>query len=366
MKKINVLHLMTAFTIGGAEKVVLDLILNLDKKTFDASIIALSNNSDMLGEYLSHNINAEKLDMGKNVSSFFHALKYLDNYISEHEVDIVHVHLFHPLVFIPFLKLKHPKLKVVFTSHNTDIGGKLREVFTYLIKPFRSKDIVFSANMITTIYKKNTAVIANGIDIGKFQKYIPRKTPFTFLSVGTVRTQKNQIFLIKCAQQLKAKGYDFVIDIVGGGAENKALIETIQQEIVNQGVEDCVRMLGARNDIPHLLKTAHCIVLPSHHEGLPIVLLEAGAAKLPIISTPVGAIPTLIDDSNGYLASLDNFFDTMDTVYNNYQQAEEKAQRLVKKIEMYYSIESMVAAHGKLYQSLVSPADALEDMTNYT
>jgi len=207
--------------------------------------------------------------------------------------------------------------------------------------------------MINKLYKKNTKVIINGVNIDKFNNASTKNTPFTFLTVGSVREKKNQIFLIECAQHLKAKGYDFVIDIVGGGKENQPLINKIAQEIKNNDVADCVRMLGLRNDIPDLLKTAHVMVLPSHHEGLPIVLLEAGAAKLPIISTPVGAIPDLIDEKSGYLADLDNFCNTMSHVYNNYQEAEQKAQQLAQKIDEQYSIKSMAKSHGALYLSLM-------------
>ena len=352
MKKINILHITTAFTVGGAEKVILDLILTLDKNVFNNSVMALAKNPDMLDEFLSYGIKAEKLDMNKGVAAFLKAFKHIDQYITENKIDIIHAHLFHPLPFASLLKLKHPKLKVVFTSHNTNIGGKLREVITQILKPLRNKDIVFSEDMITSIYKKDTLVIANGVNIEKFQKAATKNTPFTFLSIGTIRAQKNQFFLVECAKYLKEKGYDFVIDIVGGGDENKALIETIQKEVSRQGVQDHIRMLGVRSDIPNLLKTAHCMVLPSHYEGLPIVLLEAGAARLPIISTPVGAIPTLIDKDSGYLADLDIFCETMDTVYNNYEQAEKKAVVLAEKIDQNYSIKSMAKAHAALYKSL--------------
>ena len=351
-KKTNILFLTTSFVIGGAEKVILDLMLNLNKEQFDVSIIALAKNTDMLDEYINSGIKTSKLDMDKSVGGFISAYKALSRTIKEKNIDILHAHLVHTLPFQALLKLRYPKLKIVYTSHNVDVGGKHRNLMTWLIKPFRDADIVFSKDMINKLYKKKTAVIINGVDIEKFSQKAKKNTPFTFLSVGSVRDQKNQIFLVECAQQLKVKGYDFVIDIVGGGEENRTLIDKISQEIIDKDVSDCVRMLGSRNDIPALLRTAHCMVLPSHYEGLPIVLLEAGAANLPIISTPVGAIPTLINEKNGYLPTLENFCDEMEYVYNNYPEAEEKAQQLAQKIDEQYSIKSMARAHGELYLSL--------------
>ena len=362
MQKTNILYLTTAFVVGGAEKIVLDLMLNLDQERFNTSVIALGKNTDTLETFLSHHLRAKKLDMPKGlkvwsrtnaIGAFSRAFSYLDRYVVEYKIDIIHVHLFHSLPLASLLKLKHSHLKIIFTPHNTDIGGNLREVLTYLLKPLRNVDIVFSKSMITMMHKKETAVIVNGIDIEKFQPPIEKKSLYTFISVGTVRAQKNQVFLVDCAKQLKAKGYRFVIDIVGGGEENTQLINTIQQEIIRQDVVDCIRILGVRSDIPDLLKSAHCMVLPSHYEGLPLVLLEAGAAKLPVISTPVGAIPTVLDESNGYLSTLEHFCDTMEAVMMQQEEANKKAEVLAQKISQQYSIKSMVQAHDELYQSLM-------------
>jgi len=354
MRKINILHLDTAFAIGGAEKVILDLMNNLDKEHFNTSIIALADHPDMLGEFLDSGIKAEKLDMQKGISETLRVFKYLDRYLQENDIDIIHAHLFHPLPIASLLRIKHPKLKIVFTSHSINIGNKVREALTWLLKPLRHTDIVFAEDMITGMYKKDCVVIPNGVDLSKFEMDVPKNKKFTFISVGTVRPEKNQKFLVGCAKELKQKGLDFELQIVGGGNENQALIDEIQAEIVTQDMGDCVKMLGARNDIPELLLRAHCLLLPSHFEGMPITILEAGACSLPVISTPVGTIPTLIDESNGYLSSLDDFCETMKKVYQEYEDASKKAAKLNKKIVQNYSIKSMAKAHAEVYQRLMS------------
>ena len=59
-------------------------------------------------------------------------------------------------------------------------------------------------------------------------------------------------------------------------------------DLGEQDLKDYIKLLGLRNDIPNLLNKSHCLLMPSLWEGLPIVILEAGASRLPVISTPVG------------------------------------------------------------------------------
>lgn len=353
MKKINILHLDTSFAVGGAEKVILDLMNNLDKKHFNTTIIALSDIPDMLQEFLDNGLKAEKLDMKKGVGETLRVLKYLDRYIQDNDIDIIHAHLFHPLPIASLLKIKHPKLKIVFTSHSINIGNKVREALTWLLKPLRHTDIVFAEDMITGMYKNDCVVIPNGVDLSKFEIEAPKNETFTFISVGSVRPEKNQKFLVGCAKELKQKGLNFELHIVGGGDHNQPLIDEIKAEIEAQDMGDCVKMLGTRNDIPELLLRAHCLLLPSHFEGMPITILEAGACSLPVISTPVGTIPTLIDESNGYLSTLDSFRATMEEVYLEYEDANKKATKLNKKIVQNYSIKSMASTHAEVYQRLM-------------
>jgi hypothetical protein len=68
--------------------------------------------------------------MEKNLSSFFKAIHELDKIIKENSIDIVHAHMQHPLLLTYILKIKNPKLKIVHTSHNENLGSKFWELFT--------------------------------------------------------------------------------------------------------------------------------------------------------------------------------------------------------------------------------------------
>lgn len=353
MATIKVLHLITGLPIGGAEKVLLDLCANLDRNTIENHVIGLNDERDFNPDFEKLGISVSSLDMQKTPSSLIKTSKTINAYIKEHDICVLHAHMFHPIIFALIARLSKPNLKVVFTSHNENIGSKAREVITYLLKPFRDVDVVFSKEMINPMYKADTRVIPNGIDTSVYNTRIKKNDIFTFINIGVLREQKNQKFLPSCARYLLDQGIkDFEIQIVGGADASGDEREAIQAEIDKHNVKSHINLLGSRRDIPELLQKAHCFILPSHFEGLPIALLEAGAARLPIVSTPVGAIPTVIDETNGYLATIDLFAQAMMTVYHDYKTAGQKAITLSEKIEQHFSIKHMSKMHQVLYVNL--------------
>lgn len=352
--RIRVLHIITGLPIGGAEKVLLDLCTHLNPEIITPFVIGLNDEIDLMKDFLEQDIWVKPLNMKKNPKGFFNAKEEIDTIIKEQQIDIIHAHMFHPLVFAYTAKKRNPKIKIVFTSHNENIGSYSRELFTQSLKKFRDMDIVFSQEMITNMYKKNSTIIPNGIDIDAFKIETNKEEKFTFLSVGILREQKNQPFLVECAKILKNRGYtNFQINIVGAGDASGDLSKDIKDAIKEHDVSEYINMLGARRDIPMLLNTSHCFVMPSLFEGLPIAILEAGAASLPIISTPVGVIPSVINQESGYLTTLENFADTMEIVLNNYEEAKKRAKTLLKNIELNYSIKSMTLSHEKIYTQLI-------------
>ena len=117
-------------------------------------------------------------------------------------------------------------------------------------------------------------------------------SPFCFLFMGWLETYKGVHHLIDAAAELKRAGYDFRIEICGGGSEKERLLGQVEE----LGVLEEVRFSGwvsgeekaaafANNDI---------LVLPSYSEGMPNSVLEAMAAGMAVIATPVGGTSTLI------------------------------------------------------------------------
>jgi len=347
MKKCRVLHIITSLAVAGAEKVLLDLCIHHDRERFEYLVAGLNDWDYLLDDFKKNTLYSTSIGMGKDPKSFFKALKELDKIIKEYDIKIIHAHMQHPLLMAYMLKLKHPKLKIVHTSHNENLGSKFWELFTGKLRSFRDADVIFSKEMRSKFYLEDANVIPNGISIDKYKVDAKKEDKFTYLSIGILREQKNQKFLIKNAKELQKRGVDFQIWIVGNGP----LEDELKTLIKDEGVEDLVKMLGLRDDIPRLLNQAHALVMPSFFEGLPITILEAGAAKLPIIATDVGVIKSVTGD-DAYICDLDTFIDKMERVYKNYNDALKKADNLYQRIVAKYSIESMAREHEKIYEKL--------------
>jgi glycosyltransferase involved in cell wall biosynthesis len=110
-----------------------------------------------------------------------------------------------------------------------------------------------------------------------------------------------------------------------------------------------VKLLGMRTDVMQLLESADFFVMSSRWEGLPIALLEAGLAGLPVISTPAGSIPDLLEGGCGIVVASENLAAAMMDATRNPGDFCEMGQRLRQRIESKYSVSAMASAHLVFY-----------------
>ncbi|QDS87231.1 Putative glycosyltransferase EpsF [Rosistilla ulvae] len=106
------------------------------------------------------------------------------------------------------------------------------------------------------------------------------------LHVGSFSEQKNHVGLLTAFERLREQGTNAILALVGGG---KLYLE-IQARIESSTARPYIRCLGTRDDVERLMQSADCFFLPSHHEGLPIVLMEAFAAGLPVVASDIPSI----------------------------------------------------------------------------
>jgi glycosyltransferase involved in cell wall biosynthesis len=140
-----------------------------------------------------------------------------------------------------------------------------------------------------------TVVIRNGVAPGPPPRP-SRAGPVTVLAVGRLRPPKDFPTLVRAVARLEPGAVR--LEIAGDGPERAALAS----EIERLGLDGTVELLGTRSDVPDLLAAADVFVLSSDSEGLPMSVLEAMAAGVPVVATAVGGVPELVrDDETGLL-----------------------------------------------------------------
>jgi glycosyltransferase involved in cell wall biosynthesis len=113
--------------------------------------------------------------------------------------------------------------------------------------------------------------------------------------VGSFTPAKNHAALVDAAAVLLARRHDVAFVLVGDGPLRPA----IAAAVAAHGLGASFRFTGNRDDVPALLRAADLLVLPSHWEGLPGVVLEALASGLPVVASPIAAVREIAGHAAG-------------------------------------------------------------------
>lgn len=180
--------------------------------------------------------------------------------------------------------------------------------------------------------------------------------PFTICHVSNriLKKGKGHDVLLEVASNLLKRGYDIRVKIAGEGAD----VGYFKHMSYSLGISDKVDFVGFlnKNELKSLLLSSDLMLFPTLSEGLPRVIIEAMAAGLPCLSTPVGGISELLhtdclfapDDIEGFTLKIDQFINNK-TIYvehskRNYQKSLEYSSEILMKrrIEMYNILKSKV------------------------
>lgn len=116
--------------------------------------------------------------------------------------------------------------------------------------------------------------------------------------IGRLDTQKGQLYFLKAAAQILKQSPKTRFLIIGDGPD-KTMLQNVAQ---NEGIVDSVVFAGYRRDIPDLISLSNIVAIPSLWEGGPLTLFEAMHLKKPVVGTPVGLMPDILQDGEtGFL-----------------------------------------------------------------
>jgi glycosyltransferase involved in cell wall biosynthesis len=199
-------------------------------------------------------------------------------------------------------------LRLVTTAHGW-VSRTWKTPFYYALDRWslRAYEIVFcvsedlrKACLDAGVAPQRCLLLPNAIDTDAFRRrrsIAEAKAQLGFpsqrtllLAIGRLAAEKGFDLLIDAVGQLLREGLDVELWIAGRGAQEDALRNRAQLLAPGR-----VKLLGHRRDVPELLEAADVFVLSSLREGLPNVVLEAMALEVPVVSTAVAGVPTLIE-----------------------------------------------------------------------
>lgn len=304
--KTNIFHFIGSLNDGGAETLVKDYCLLIDKTTFNSKVITLHNTIDSSNKKILESNGIEILPIYRKwniLTKIFHRvfgsiyvpIKF-KRIINKYTPNIIHTHL-RLLHHVHHAVKNKTNIKLFYTCHNLPnkfFGNKdNKEYFACksLITTHGLQLIALHDEMKQKLNQmfdvNNTVVIRNAINFKRFTELEETKNDirhslgipcdsFVVGHIGRFAEQKNHKFLIDVFYQLqKTKQNSFLILVGHGKLENE-----IKEKINLLGLTDKTLILSHRSDIPRLLKSMDVFVFPSIFEGLGIVLIEAQAMKI--------------------------------------------------------------------------------------
>jgi glycosyltransferase involved in cell wall biosynthesis len=312
---MRVAMIIDSLRIGGAQKLVTQFVSAVSRQTIESTVISLRGDPVASNLDIIHSAGAEVesfpsrslLDVGR--------LMRLIRFLRAEKFDLIHTHLSYANI-LGCLAGRFAGIPVIATLHSTGhdpeqksrLITRLEEV---ILRYFARRIIAVGYTVASTFQERlgprAMDVIPNGvpapIDLPPQARQQLRRE---------IAGDENRVVIISIGRFVPAKGYEDMIEafavlhrqdprsvlVIAGVGK---LFEKIKNQISELQLEDSIICLGARNDVPQLLAASDIYASSSHWEGLPVALLEAMMAGLPIIATSVGDIPKVVTPETGII-----------------------------------------------------------------
>ena len=311
---MRVMFLSTSMGMGGADKQLLSAAQLMHAQGHDVCIVSLTELGPMGLEARSQGIRTESLDMRRGVPDP-RGLIRLIRLVRAWKPDVLHSHMVHANLMARAVRLFARVPVIVSTIHNIYEGGPLW-MAAYRVSNGLVDHMTIISEAAADRFVKEGIVprelltcVPNGVDTERFRQVAPGTREalrssigvddrFVWLAVGRFEIAKDYPNMLHAFAQVCQRDSNAVLLLVGHGSLQQET-ESLAQSL---GLGDRIRFLGVRSDVPEVMAAADGYVMSSAWEGMPIALLEAGAAGLPIVATRVGGNHEVVrDGESGFL-----------------------------------------------------------------
>ncbi len=315
----RVLLLIKGLGLGGAERLLVDVVAARDRDRFEYEVAYVLADQRALVASLE-GVGVRVHGLGATASADLRWTVALRRLLAEGRYDLVHAHLPYTAAFGRLVALTLPRGRrpaLVYTEHS------LWNKAAILTKALNRSTVGLDRGLIVVsdtardalprALRSRARVVVHGIDRSRFAVPAAQRDAWRrdvraelgvaddeilALTVANLRSEKGYDVLLEAARLAVAAGAPVRFVSVGRGPLEADLAAAARAG----GLEERFTFLGTRTDTARLMAGSDVFVLPSHQEGMPVALMEAMSAGLPVVATIVGGVPDVVtDDVEGLL-----------------------------------------------------------------
>jgi len=298
-------------------------------------------------------------------------LRQLIRTFQTEKIDIVQTHLMYSNI-LGTIAARIAGIPVIATLHSVDVtsGWKpqlLKRLHDYFLKNLATR-ILAVGNVVAEAQAgsfggRKLDVIPNGIPEpepiraharDKLRKEIAgdEDSPI-IITVGRFTRAKGYEDMIKAFSLIRDRTTKPVLLMVGDGS----MTDSIKQRIESLELSESVILTGERSDVPQLLASSDVYASASHREGLPLALLEAMMAGLPVVATSVGDIPNVVTEETGVIVpphQPNELAAALEGLLQNPERREAMGRAAQQRALNEYSVDAWIKRHAALYKEVLS------------
>lgn len=358
---MRVLHIITSLNIGGAEKLMVDLLPKLNAKGVETELLLFVGNRTMFYEQLE-SANVKIHVFAENGSVYSPPIIWkLYRFLKKNRFDVIHTHNTAPQLFAAIVSVLL-KIKLVTTEHSTDnrrrsmkwykiVDRWMYARYNRVISISNAAELNLKTYLQVAENSEKFVTIYNGVDVSRFENAYPDNQSSSSKTIVTMvagfRYQKDQDTLVRAFGLLPKDQYE--LWLVGDG-DRKRELETL---VESEGLGEGVKFWGVRSDVPSILKNSDILVMSSHFEGLSLSNIEGMAVGKPFVASDVDGLHEITEGAgllfrHGDYQQLANIILELTSNKELYNKVAEKCLERARQ----YDISKMVDGYIGVYNSL--------------
>lgn len=365
--KIKALHILSGDGWGGLEAMVVGLLASEAYRDQVASTLVVLNEGLVADRARESGVDVVIVPESRR--SFWSLVQAMGRVIQEHRPNIVHTHRYKEILLGAMLT-SPGRVKHVVTIHGYEPPAKLlaraRAVIgntvcigLAIIRGARFAVVAGHLRKYFMIPKSRCITIHNGITIPDDVVHRTTRDPMPDSPgpvigwIGRMVPVKGLPTLLRALQSVRCVAPPTLL-LLGDGPD-RASLEALASSL---GISERVRFMGFVDNPREFHAQMDVFALPSIHEGIPIALLEALGAGLPVVASAVGGIPRIVsDDTLGVLIDSSSPLDwanALTTLLNDRRKMLALGKAARQHVEENFSMDRMAGDYVALYQSIVA------------